>query len=185
MIAKPVNNRNQSSKPGTFPPLGGSLRQKIHFWFSVAIMLVIFLHSAMPSDLSAQESGVIVAFLMERMNTLFGGDRKLITFIVRKSAHFLEYAVLGFSLCLTADDFENIYEERRSADAARSGEPALRRTIIPWLIGTAYAVTDEIHQMFVPGRSCELRDVAIDSCGLAAGILLCRIIKKWKMRRPK
>lgn len=160
-------------------------------------MLVIFLHSAMPSDLSAQESGVIVAFLMERMNTLFGGDRKLITFIVRKSAHFLEYAVLGFSLCLTADDFENIYEERRSAgavgpegedrsaDAARSGEPALRRTIIPWLIGTAYAVTDEIHQMFVPGRSCELRDVAIDSCGLAAGILLCRIIKKWKMRRPK
>ena len=56
--------------------------------------------------------------------------------------------------------------------------------LIAWGAAVLYSVTDEIHQMFVPGRSCELRDVAIDSCGVATGILLCTIIKKWKKGRP-
>ena len=173
-----VNRIGQKSDPGAFPPKGGDLRQKIHFWFTIAVMVLIFAHSAMPADLSAQESGVIVAFLMEHLKGLLGGNTKLTTFIVRKSAHFLEYTVLGFSLCLTTDDFEIIYEENKPADS--SVQPALWGKSIPWLIGTAYAVTDEIHQSFVPGRSCEVRDVVIDSCGVAAGVLLCRIIKKWK-----
>ena len=45
-----------------------------------------------------------------------------------------------------------------------------------WLIGTAYAVTDEFHQSFVPGRSCELRDVMIDSCGVLTGVLLATLV---------
>ena len=208
MIGKTLNNKNRNIKPGTFPPAGGNLRQKIHFWISAAIMLVIFFHSAMPADLSSQESGVIVAFLMKHMKALFGEDPEMVSFIVRKSAHFLEYAVLGFSLCLTVDDYAEIYEENKSDDAAESGEEnkiagtaasgeenrsngtaapgkqALRRMIIPWLTGTVYAATDEFHQMFVPGRSCELRDIMIDSCGVAAGTLLCCIIKKRKMRQP-
>jgi len=42
-----------------------------------------------------------------------------------------------------------------------------------------YAVTDEIHQLFVPGRSGELRDVMIDSIAALVGVGLCM----WMMRR--
>ena len=41
-----------------------------------------------------------------------------------------------------------------------------------WVVGTLYAASDEIHQLFVPGRSGQLRDVFLDSAGVAAGILL-------------
>ena len=45
----------------------------------------------------------------------------------------------------------------------------------PWAAGTLFAVTDEIHQIYVSGRSCEFRDILIDSCGVALGVLLVRL----------
>ena len=44
---------------------------------------------------------------------------------------------------------------------------------MPIALGAAalYAVTDEVHQYFVPGRSCELRDVLVDTSGALTGIL--------------
>ena len=45
-----------------------------------------------------------------------------------------------------------------------------------WVVGTLYAASDEIHQLFVPGRSGQLRDVLLDSAGVAAGILLAWMI---------
>lgn len=44
--------------------------------------------------------------------------------------------------------------------------------------GMLYAITDEIHQYFVPGRSCRAFDVFIDSCGTFTGILICILILK-------
>lgn len=38
-----------------------------------------------------------------------------------------------------------------------------------------YACTDEIHQLFVPGRSGQFRDVMIDSLGAFIGILILSI----------
>ena len=38
-----------------------------------------------------------------------------------------------------------------------------------------YAVSDEIHQAFVPGRSAQLSDVCIDACGAAIGLSLIHI----------
>ena len=40
------------------------------------------------------------------------------------------------------------------------------------LIATAYAATDEVHQVFVPGRSAEFTDVLLDSLGALVGIWL-------------
>ena len=48
---------------------------------------------------------------------------------------------------------------------------------LPWLTGTLYAVTDEIHQYFVPGRSCEFRDICIDSAGVLCGIFCLCLFK--------
>ena len=71
--------------------------------------------------------------------------------VLRKLAHAAEFAVLGALLLRALGD-------ERAALAA----------------GIAYAVTDEVHQHFVPGRVGSPLDVAIDAVGVAAGALLWR-----------
>ena len=45
-------------------------------------------------------------------------------------------------------------------------------------MGALYAITDEIHQLFVPGRSGMIKDVFIDSLGIITGVIICLIIIK-------
>ena len=88
---------------------------------------------------------------------------KMIDFPVRKCAHATEYAVLGVLILGTAYSF--------SEDSRK------RSMLICWCAGTAYAASDELHQLFVPGRSCQFRDVCIDSAGVLAGVLVFSLIK--------
>lgn len=81
-----------------------------------------------------------------------------ITFVVRKLAHFSEFALLG--LCLMAH-----------VHLVRWEKPMKGSGLIAWAIATLYACSDEWHQMFVSDRSPELRDVGIDSAGALCGIL--------------
>ena len=69
--------------------------------------------------------------------------------VLRKLAHLAEYAVLGALL-------------------AR----AVRREPLAFLLGSAYAVTDEVHQGFVAGRQASPLDWLVDMVGVAAGVLL-------------
>ena len=120
---------------------------------AAAVMLFIFIHSAMPADLSSVESGWIVNLV--RMLLPFDLSMDLLTFLIRKAAHFTEYLLLGLSL--------------------EWGMGFRKRT---FLIGTGYAVMDEIHQAFVPGRSCEIRDMCIDAVGVLIGMVLIIAIRK-------
>jgi VanZ family protein len=141
---------------------------KIHLLLTFLIMLFIFCQSVLPAELSQQESGVVVRFLAG----VTGLEEGLVSFIVRKGAHFLEYLVLGISLFWTVRDLR--MKHGRVLDGL-----AGRAVLVPWVVGVLYAVTDEVHQYFVPGRCCELRDVLIDACGVAAGV----VIVWWRRRR--
>jgi VanZ family protein len=81
-------------------------------------------------------------------------------FVLRKLAHALEFAVLGLLL-------------------AR----ALGRAGVAFALGALYAVSDEIHQSFVPGRAASLRDVLLDSAGVAAGVLCWLLVTQRRQRR--
>ena len=120
---------------------------------AAAVMLLIFLHSAMPADMSSAESGFLVGILIKLFHQSVSAET--LTFITRKAAHFTEYLLLGLTL-------------RWGLDSS---------LLHVWLIGAAYAVTDEIHQLFVPGRSCEFRDICIDAIGVLAGVLLMKVVK--------
>ena len=48
-----------------------------------------------------------------------------------------------------------------------------RAAVIAAAIAVGYAVTDEVHQMFVPGRSAQLSDLLADTMGVVAGVSLC------------
>ena len=75
--------------------------------------------------------------------------------LLRKLAHAAEYAVLGLLLLR-----------------------ALGRAATAFWLGAAYAVTDEIHQAFVPGRVASPVDFAIDAAGLAIGIGLALRLRR-------
>ena len=74
--------------------------------------------------------------------------------VVRKGAHFLEYALLGFLMLLLGESCSWRH-----------------RGWIAWGGGTLYAITDEVHQLFSDGRSAQATDVLIDSAGVLAGVL--------------
>ena len=135
--------------------------RKLPLFITAFIMVFIFIQSALPADLSQQESGVIV-FMLSRFLSV---DPEGLSFVIRKCAHFTEYMILGMSLFVTVREF--IPDEERVAAVQ----------IVSWSIGALYAVTDESHQSFVPGRSCEIRDILIDSCGVTAGVLIMNAIR--------
>ena len=140
-------------------------------------MAFIFFQSALPADLSSRESGRVVDLLVRLFQGIMPIDRQTMVFIVRKGAHFAEYTILGGFLVPAVTEWMAV-DKTPVPDSVRS----IR--IISWLVGTLYAVTDEIHQFYVPGRSCELRDIGIDSCGVLAGVLVVSLLMRSKERRP-
>lgn len=77
--------------------------------------------------------------------------------IIRKLAHFGVYTVVGFSIMgfMCTFDIRNIF-----------------KFIISFSTGLTYAISDEVHQYFIPGRSARVFDVFIDSLGVLTGIFI-------------
>jgi VanZ family protein len=96
---------------------------------------------------------------------------ELIHHVVRKTAHFVEYAILGF-LTWRAVHFDRAF-----------GSSTVRRQC--WFVVMFcmfYASTDEFHQKFVPGREPAVQDVLLDTCGASFGLLTALGFRK--MRAP-
>ncbi|MBQ6633639.1 MAG: VanZ family protein [Ruminococcus sp.] len=124
---------------------------------------LIFLFSSNSADTSGKQSGRIVGIVIDVFvpdyDSLSEARQEQITdtvtFIVRKTAHFTEYLVLGALV------FWCLYKTKEKR----------LRTVLAAVLTSLYSVTDELHQLFSDGRSCELRDVLIDTCGGIVGAL--------------
>lgn len=97
-------------------------------------------------------------FALSSLSTLPGFSFSPLEFVFKKAAHMTVYAVL-FALLYRARIHTNPQIERR------------RAWIFPLLICLLYAVSDEIHQSFVPGRYGTLRDVGFDMLGSGLAFL--------------
>lgn len=75
--------------------------------------------------------------------------------VVRKGAHFGAYFILGI---LTLNGLRQV------------GGKGAKAAALALCLCFLYAITDEIHQLFIPGRSGQITDVLIDTAGAAAGI---------------
>ena len=131
-------------------------------------MILIFYLSNQVAEESSELSGGITRKILEILHILDNKtleEQAIIETLIRKLAHFFLYA-LGGILILAHINLYNITNKNK--------------VIISWIIGTAYAITDEIHQLFIPGRSGEIRDVFIDSLGIIIGILILMLILKIK-----
>jgi VanZ family protein len=80
--------------------------------------------------------------------------------LIRKTAHFVEYAVLGVLVWRVVH-----------FDPAFVSLSAGRQFCLALLCCLFYASTDEFHQLFVPGRQAAVLDVLLDTCGSGFGLL--------------
>ena len=102
----------------------------------------------------------------------FKADEETLAFLsvfIRKVAHFAIYALLGALIFL-------LMRVGYETEGKRS-------VILPPVFSAFYAVTDEIHQLVVSGRSGQVRDVLIDSLGAVAGTLFLFFIFEILRRR--
>ena len=136
---------------------------KIHLLLPLLWMVVIFVLSHQSASISSGQSGVFVEQLRHIAPSV---DQQLLTFLVRKGAHIFAYFVLGI---LT---FNALW--RVDLSKFKFNYP-LGMSII---VCALYAVSDEFHQLFVSGRSGEIRDIIIDSCAATVGVFIISIFCK-------
>lgn len=130
-------------------------------------MLAIFLLSSEVSDVSSGRSSMIVGVIESLHVSL---PQELLTFITRKSAHIFMYFILGILMAAVVGDYIS------------SGK---KRILVSITFVLTYAASDEFHQLFVAGRSGELRDVLIDTAAGLIGIVLFYLaFKKKNTPRP-
>lgn len=135
-------------------------------------MALIFNFSHQNANASSNISGEFIEAVAEKFYPNFEDltqEEKIqivegYQFVVRKAAHVAIYAVLGFFAFLTFISYVKLKFFTRFAWA----------NVICFL----YAASDEIHQSYVWGRSCELRDFLLDCFGALVMILLCTAFVK-------
>lgn len=139
----------------------GAGRRRAWLLALLAWVAVIWGHSLLGGDVSGRESGIVVEVLRPVFELVGVTDENLMSFVVRKCAHFSEYTVLGIV----------VYGNIRVAGSRASAGAFL-------LAGLAVAPLDESLQLLVPGRSGMLRDVLIDLAGLAVGLTLSGLLAR-------
>ncbi|MDR2888950.1 MAG: VanZ family protein [Lachnospiraceae bacterium] len=130
----------------------------------IAVYAVIFSYSAMPQAESAVQSMTVTEQIVATIEKLFRVDLPFnnspesidrLDGVVRKAAHFSEYALLG----LLTFVIPLCWHFKRQSGVVGS-----------FLFVALLAAADEFHQTFVPGRAGRIADVVLDCCGCLAGI---------------
>ncbi|MFZ7946306.1 VanZ family protein [Neobacillus sp. 19] len=145
-------------------------------WIIVALwMVLIFYLSAQPAVHSNKLSKGVTEVVVETVKRVTPhSDVSLERFnhIVRKNAHFFIYLMLAMWV------FHALIKSKISG---------LKGWLLALGICILYAITDEIHQIFVPGRGPQAKDVFIDSAGVVVGLSLYQassmVLKKLKRKR--
>lgn len=161
------------------------MRRKIALLIAIILWSgAIFMFSAQSAEDSKALSKNFAEKIMSVAKKIFGDDffaayenkegaeslLGLATHYLRKSAHFFLFFVLGIFCYLFISEFE------------LSGKKVFEFALIYCFL---YAVSDEIHQLFVPGRSGMVRDVLIDTCGSLTGMGICGYIKNRSKKERK
>lgn len=130
-------------------------------------MLLIFCMSNKPADISSKQSDLVINLFSAigiDLNTHLG---ELASFVVRKAAHFTEYFILYCFSIAVCKQYVDIKKAR----------------IYSLFIVLGYAISDEVHQYFIPGREMAIRDVAIDFSGGVLGFIVNIVICKIKINK--
>lgn len=142
-------------------------RLKISLRLIAALLCFIWGNSLLPGEIS----GAVSDWVKDILAKILPGEVPGVTSgggLLRKIAHFTEFAALGFCMAWRLGMLE-------------------KRKIMALVFGFGAACVDETIQVFVPDRGPGIRDVLIDTCGVAAGmgllLLICIIQSKIKQSK--
>lgn len=135
----------------------------IYYKYALLIgwMVFIFILSNETAGTSSGRSDAVANIITNSLHINIPQD--LLTFLTRKAAHIIAYFILG----ILAFNIIRAYNLNTK-----------RAILFSILFAFLYAVSDEIHQLFVPGRSGEIRDVLIDTTAAALGVYIYHLINK-------
>lgn len=148
------------------------IKRIIYTTLLIIWMLIIFLFSNQNGNNSESTSDRVANFIIDVVEIITNkeisdDDRNSFVedsrFIIRKTAHFTIYFVLGILTCLTLTSYQ-----------------INNRIVFSIIFCLLYACSDEIHQMFSDGRTFKLLDILIDSVGASIGILITSKFNKCK-----
>lgn len=142
-----------------------SHRLFFRFLPALACMVAIFWLSSIPGETLISTARPFFKQAPTTISPLVGKKPVRIEWL--KIGHFVGYAALGAALL---HGFEPI-----------TRQPGL------WAMATAalYAASDEIHQVFVPGRHAGWQDLALDIAAAGLAILLLALARRVKKRAPQ
>ncbi len=143
---------------------------------TVALMALIFFFSSQTAEDSSKASSGLTQKIAEFIACITkSGDAEAIRYaihnLIRKIAHFTLFFMLSVSVANTAFQL--------------FGTEKLKLFIFTSLFCLFYAITDEIHQIFVPGRAGMIKDVIIDLTGAMMGAGVFLLIRYLYKRRKE
>ena len=149
------------------------MKKRILLTVTVVLTAAIFIHSAMPADMSSDESGFILR-LFEKLAEIFHAPSVFNEYTIRKFAHFTEFGVFGFFLSWTVREY-------------CGGFKGQIFKVLFFLLSTP--VADETIQYFSEGRSSQVKDVLLDFSGAVTGFaaiaLIAAVIQRIHKKREK
>lgn len=122
---------------------------------TIIYMFFIWIHSSMSAEVSTEESTAVLGFIDDIFRFL-GISLELTDHIIRKTAHFCEFALLGTLVLWTS----NRFNRKIFANLLSCG-----------FICLATATIDETIQLSSPGRAGMVTDILLDFSGVIAGFL--------------
>ena len=150
--------------------------------FIALILLVLWMslifglssqNAANSASVSSGLSRKIVSMLYPKFEDLSEAEQREIlsslAFPVRKAAHFSLFAVLGVIAFWNVSFFDKLSLKVKS--------------LISIGFSSLYAATDEFHQLFIEGRSGELRDIFIDTAGAIFSISVLLIVRQIALKK--
>jgi len=132
-------------------------------WLPVVCWMVVIFFLSTDSFSAEHTSRIIEPILRWLRPGISQEGINRVHFLIRKSAHLSEYAILAVLLC-------------RAVEQSRKDSGYWKSVLIALAVATLYAASDEFHQSFVPSRTASIRDVMIDSCGAMIGLFIFWVI---------
>lgn len=149
-----------------------NIKRFIYLMMMLSWMLIIFYFSNQPGSISSAQSSSVKDLILNSFSSSsaivnYINNSGYVMFLIRKMAHMFLYFVLTVLAYLLSSS--------RTKEFSKNIKIAM-------FIAVIYAAIDEIHQLYVIGRSGMLTDVWIDSIGVFVAILMISIIKVYKTK---
>lgn len=142
--------------------MGDIMKKIINILLLIIWVIVVFMLSNDNGATSSGKSDGIAYFIASKINIMSTKD---LIFLIRKMAHLTEYLILGILLINMLKDYNKVN---------------IKLVIITILFCFSYAISDEVHQLFIDNRSGKFTDVLIDTLGSIIGTIIYYILIKRK-----